>query len=77
LGEGKRFWIFQANPKYYDIDSAVRELSDQTWLVGQSNIGSVASLDLLIKRNGVSTPGIIGHIAAATSSAGSAHFLQK
>jgi hypothetical protein len=36
LPEGKRHWIFQANPKYYDIDSAVRELSDQTWLVAQS-----------------------------------------
>jgi hypothetical protein len=32
---GKRVWIFQANPKYYDIDSAVRELPEQTWLVTQ------------------------------------------
>jgi len=34
--KGKRVWIFQANPKYYDVDSAVRELSEQTWLAAQS-----------------------------------------
>jgi EVE domain-containing protein len=34
--KGKRVWIFQSNPKYYDVDSAVRELSEQTWLAAQS-----------------------------------------
>jgi predicted RNA-binding protein with PUA-like domain len=35
LPEGKRYWIFQANPKYYDIDSALKQLSEQTWLAPQ------------------------------------------
>ena len=33
----KRYWIFQANPKYYDIESALKQLSEQTWLVPQSH----------------------------------------
>jgi predicted RNA-binding protein with PUA-like domain len=37
LADEKRYWIFQANPKYYDIESALRELSEQTWLVAQSH----------------------------------------
>jgi 5-methylcytosine-specific restriction enzyme B len=46
LGEGehendvparKGYWIFQANPKYYDIESALKQLSEQTWLVPQSH----------------------------------------
>ncbi|MGC2185261.1 MAG: EVE domain-containing protein, partial [Terriglobales bacterium] len=37
LPNGKRYWIFQANPKYYDIDSALKRLSEQTWLVPQSH----------------------------------------
>ena len=31
----QRAWIFQANPSYYDIRSAVRHLPEQTWLVAQ------------------------------------------
>jgi DNA-binding MarR family transcriptional regulator/predicted RNA-binding protein with PUA-like domain len=37
LPNGKRYWIFQANPKYYDIDSALKQLAEQTWLVPQSH----------------------------------------
>jgi len=37
LPGGKRYWIFQANPKYYDIDAALKHLSEQTWLVPQSH----------------------------------------
>jgi hypothetical protein len=28
-----QWWIFQANPKIYDIDSAIRDLSEITWTV--------------------------------------------
>jgi len=28
-------WIFQANPKYYDIDGAIKELKQQRWSVRQ------------------------------------------
>src|SRR4029077_18789407 len=37
LPRRKRYWIFQANPKYYDIGSALKQLSEQTWLVPQSH----------------------------------------
>ena len=30
-----RVWIFQANPKYYDIDGAVAELPEISWVVRQ------------------------------------------
>lgn len=35
--DGKRYWIFQANPKYYDIESALKQLPEQTWLTSQSH----------------------------------------
>jgi MoxR-like ATPase len=28
-------WIFQANPKYYDIDSAIKQLDEMNWTVEQ------------------------------------------
>jgi predicted RNA-binding protein with PUA-like domain len=37
LPEGRRYWIFQANPKFYDIESALRELPEQTWITPQSH----------------------------------------
>ncbi len=30
-----RYWVFQANPEYYDIETSLKELSDMTWLVKQ------------------------------------------
>jgi MoxR-like ATPase len=30
---GPRVWLFQANPKYYDIDSAIRQLASMNWTV--------------------------------------------
>eukprot|EP00029_Vermamoeba_vermiformis_P011993 TRINITY_DN6800_c0_g1_i1.p1 TRINITY_DN6800_c0_g1~~TRINITY_DN6800_c0_g1_i1.p1 ORF type:complete len:1355 (+),score=587.22 TRINITY_DN6800_c0_g1_i1:74-4138(+) len=30
-----RYWVFQANPGYYDIQTSLKELSDMTWLVKQ------------------------------------------
>jgi hypothetical protein len=36
-GEGeKRSWIFQSNPKYYDLIGAMRNLKEMTWLVMQN-----------------------------------------
>lgn len=29
------YWIFQANPQIYDVDGAVNELTEKTWLVNQ------------------------------------------
>lgn len=34
-GDDTRAWIFQANPKYHDIDAAVRALDEMTFTVGQ------------------------------------------
>jgi hypothetical protein len=31
--ESGRTWIFQANPKLYNIDEAITHLSEMTWLV--------------------------------------------
>ncbi len=35
LSQPARAWIFQANPKYFDVRSAVHELEEDTWLVLQ------------------------------------------
>lgn len=35
LGRKGETWIFQANPDYYDIDSAIRELKEIRWVVKQ------------------------------------------
>lgn len=32
---GRRKWIFQANPRYYDIRESVKALPEQTWSVSQ------------------------------------------
>ena len=34
--DGPQHWIFQANPKYYDIRSALATLEEQTWSINQS-----------------------------------------
>ena len=34
-GTTRRSWIFQANPKYYDVDGAIAELNELSWLVNQ------------------------------------------
>src|SRR5439155_3326680 len=31
----RRTWIFQANPEYFDIDGALSELDELSWLVNQ------------------------------------------
>lgn len=31
----KNYWIFQANPKYYDLEGALRNLKEQNWTVSQ------------------------------------------
>jgi hypothetical protein len=30
-----RYWVFQANPNYYDINASLQELRDMTWLIKQ------------------------------------------
>lgn len=35
MGEIMQSWIFQGNPKIYDISRAVRSLKEDTWLVQQ------------------------------------------
>ncbi len=53
----KRTWIFQANPKLYDLEAALSKLQEQTWLVRQhqSDIheGDVVFLWLAGKRSGI------------------------
>ncbi len=34
-GKSKKAWIFQANPKYYDIKSAINELDEINWSINQ------------------------------------------
>src|SRR5262249_35856743 len=33
--EFTQWWIFQGNPKFYDVDSAIHDLSELTWTVKQ------------------------------------------
>lgn len=52
-------WIFQANPEYYDIDSAIRELQEIQWLVNQHSDSIRVGDRVYIWRSGEDA-GIIG-----------------
>jgi len=45
-------WIFQANPKYYDIDAALASVSEMTWSVNQYKQTISAGDEVFIWRSG-------------------------
>jgi len=55
-------WIFQANPKSYDIDAALHELSELSWLVNQHADQIREKNKVFIWRSGIGS----GIVALAT-----------
>src|SRR5205823_7045995 len=48
----KQWWIFQANPKIFDIDAALRELSELTWTVKHEATRAAVGDRVFIWRSG-------------------------
>jgi hypothetical protein len=57
-------WIFQSNPKYYDLPNAVAHLSEMSWLVNQYRNQIHAGDTVYLWEAGGETAGIIavGHV---------------
>jgi predicted RNA-binding protein with PUA-like domain len=55
----KRYWIFQANPDLYDIDTALRNFSHMPWLVNQNQDKIHAADRVLLWKSGTEA-GILG-----------------
>lgn len=57
-----RTWIFQANPKYYDIDAALANLREMSWSVNQYKQSINAGDAVFLWKSGPEA----GIVAAAT-----------
>ncbi len=60
--EGPKAWVFQANPRLYDIDAAVRALSEMTWTVSAYKDQIAVGDEVFVWRSGPEA----GIIAIAT-----------
>ena len=64
----KSFWIFQANPKFYDIDGALRDLRELTWIIRQHADSIRTTDEVFIWRSGPDA-GIVARATVLTNPA--------